>query len=211
MATRRGRDDSLVRSAAFRALVALLAVALLVTGALFGRILEEAVVADGLLGLRPLASSLDSPPSPPGGGAEEGRQPHLYPRLPHLPAFPAIENEDALINRTLYEGRPTIAGIAAVLYRHLRALHESNSRLAAKLASEPKRGGEKKREEEADAARSAYFDLMAASDLRVLEEAYRGGPVFPVREDDSIFVSVASFREHLLADTLMSAFDRAAR
>ncbi|KAL9187610.1 hypothetical protein ACHAXT_005988 [Thalassiosira profunda] len=189
----RRRGDSLASSAAFRILACLLAAALLASGLIYRRL--EALSAD--LGIH--HHQHDVSPLP---------HPHLHPRLPHLPPFPAIDNEDALINQTIYE--PTVAGVAAILYRHLRALHASNRRLAIKFSSQPKRGGPKQREAEAGELRAAYFRLVDEN-LREFEEAYRGRNIFPVREDDSIFVSVASFREHLLAETLMSAFGRAAR
>lgn len=56
----------------------------------------------------------------------------------------------------------------------------------------------------------AYFSL-ARKHLVPLDRAYRGRAVFPVREDGSLFLSLAAFREHLLAATLRDAYDRAAR
>lgn len=137
-------------------------------------------------------------------------KPHLYPRLPHLPPFPTIENEHLLINQTLYENRPTITGIAAILYHHFHALHESNRNISKQLTSTPKSGGIKKREEEATIVRDAYFHLVEEN-LRMFENVYRGRSIFTVRDDDSVFISVASYREHLLGETLMSAFGQAAR
>ena len=58
--------------------------------------------------------------------------------------------------------------------------------------------------------RRGYFELVERN-LRGLEDAYRGRPMFPIRRDGSVFVSVASFREHLLGETLASAFGQAAR
>ncbi|KAL3900773.1 MAG: hypothetical protein SGARI_006173, partial [Bacillariaceae sp.] len=56
---------------------------------------------------------------------------------------------------------------------------------------------------------SGYFDLTE-KELDPFEEAYRGRTIFPIREEeDSIFISLAAFREHLLMPTLQSAFDRA--
>jgi hypothetical protein len=57
----------------------------------------------------------------------------------------------------------------------------------------------------------SYFHLTHDT-LHPFEEAYRGRTIFPIREDeDSIFVSLAAFREHLLGQTLKSAFDQADR
>ena len=52
-----------------------------------------------------------------------------------------------------------------------------------------------------------YFQL-AKQYLSPLEEAYRGREIFPIREDESVFISLAAFREHLLGQTLKSAFGR---
>ena len=200
---RRGDSSCIVSGAAFRVLVGLLAVALLVSCLLALRL--EAVSAEAdrrSLAGTPLRADEKS--------SHSRQQPHLHPRLPHLPAFPAIEDEEALRDQTLRGDRPTVAGVAAVLYRHLRELHESNRRITRKLRSSPKKGGPKKRDEEAAEVRRAYFDLVERN-LRGLEDAYRGRPVFPIRRDESVFVSVASFREHLLGETLASAFGQAAR
>ena len=37
---------------------------------------------------------------------------------------------------------------------------------------------------------------------------YRGKTIFPTREDGSIFLSLAAFREHLLAVTLKDAYSK---
>ncbi|KAL7528160.1 hypothetical protein ACHAWF_002458 [Thalassiosira exigua] len=208
---RRG-DSSLISGAPFKILICLLALALVASILLFSR-LEAVIISHDVnnLGIiRHLPTQRyhrDEDDEPPNNKA---RPPHLHPRLPHLPPFPIIADEDVLIHQTLYENKPTIAGIAAILYRHLNALHESNRRMSQNLSSQPKKGGPNAREREASAVRDAYFDLVR-DDLKELEDARRGGPMFSIREDESVFVSVASFREHLLGETLMSAFDRAAR
>uniref|UniRef100_A0A7S2HSP7 Glycosyltransferase 2-like domain-containing protein n=2 Tax=Helicotheca tamesis TaxID=374047 RepID=A0A7S2HSP7_9STRA len=46
--------------------------------------------------------------------------------------------------------------------------------------------------------------------LLPLDAAYRGRSIFPIREDDSVFMSLAAFRDHLLGETLKQAFRRAA-
>ncbi|KAG7365045.1 glycosyltransferase GlcNAc [Nitzschia inconspicua] len=137
----------------------------------------------------------------------ENNSPHLYPKLPHLPIFPEIQDEDVLIHQTLHKNQPTIAGIAAILYRFLSALHQSNHQLATnKNQTTSSTNGDKRNEVEV--IRRAYFRL-AQEHLVPLDIAYQGRTIFDVRNDDSIFLSVASFREHLLADTLMSAFGSA--
>ena len=141
-------------------------------------------------------------------GHDKHQPPHLYPRLPHLPPFPAIPNATLLINQTLYENKPTIAGIAAVLYKHINALHESNRRITKNLTSTPKHGGQKKREGEAIIVREAYFRLLG-DNIREFENVYYERSIFTVRDDDSILLSIASYREHLLGETLMSAYAQA--
>ena len=125
--------------------------------------------------------------------------PHLYPPLPFLPAFPSIANAEQLIHQVLYDNQPTIAGIAAILYQFLEELHRSNIQLTSTSTH-------------ADLLReiqTSYFKLVQKH-LLPLEKAYRNRPVFEIRQDESIFVSIAAFREHLLADTLRSLFENAA-
>jgi len=121
---------------------------------------------------------------------------HLEPRLPYLPIFPAIEHEGKLIEDTLHHNRPTIAGIAAILYRFLNALHDSNLQLAASSKAN------------VTSIATAYFGLVQEH-LLPLERTYRGRSVFEIRTDDSIYVSIAAFREYLLADTLQSLYGNA--
>jgi [Skp1-protein]-hydroxyproline N-acetylglucosaminyltransferase len=136
--------------------------------------------------------------------------PHLFPKLPYLPIFPKINRERGLIYQTLHEDQPTIAGIAAILYRFLSDLHQSNQYLATHKSNSTISDNNKKSDKtsEVELIRQAYFRL-AQKHLVPLDEAYRGRPIFDIRNDDSIFLSVASFREHLLADTLMSAYSSA--
>lgn len=124
----------------------------------------------------------------------ENPAPHLSPKAPYLPIFPSIPNADSLINDTL-NNKPTMAGIIALLQRFLSELHDRNMELASKHA-------------EGDEIINAFFTL-AKEHLVPFDKAYRDKPIFPIREDESIFLSLASFREHLLADTLMYAFDNA--
>jgi [Skp1-protein]-hydroxyproline N-acetylglucosaminyltransferase len=127
---------------------------------------------------------------------ENADLPHLHPRLPYLPIFAKLENEEQLIEDTLSGRKPTIAGIAAVLSRFLAALHESNLKNSADA------------KQDVAEVIDTYYRLTKEY-LQPLDEAYRDKPIFPIREDDSIFVSLAAFREHLLAQTLKSAFDQA--
>jgi len=118
----------------------------------------------------------------------------IAPEVPYLPPFAEIEKSEKLIMDTL-NGKPTIAGIVAHLNHFLKELHKSNLKNS-------------KQKLEPTGLVQAYFDL-ARQFLRPLDDPYRGRPLFEIREDDSIFISLAAFREHLLAQTLKSAFDQA--
>ena len=120
--------------------------------------------------------------------------PHLDPPVPYLPVFSDIPNSEALIQDVL-DGKPTIAGITALLQKYLKEFHDDNMRLSANQAPGP---------EILDA-----FYKTAKKHLKPFDEVYRNKPIFPIREDDSMFLSLASFREHLLKDTLVYAFDNA--
>lgn len=120
---------------------------------------------------------------------------HLQPRVPHLPVFPTIPNAEQLINDTLQGNKPTMAGVIALIQKFLAELHDRNMELSSKRA-------------EGSEIINAFFEL-ANKHLVPFDKAYRDKPIFPIREDESIFLSLASFREHLLADTLMYAFDNA--
>ncbi len=129
------------------------------------------------------------------GSGDSSHMAHLEPKVPYLPIFAEIPNAEELIKETLRGVKPTIAGIVALLQKFLAELHDKNMELAAKTAD----GHE---------IISAFWDI-AKKHLVPFDEAYRGRPIFPIREDESIFLSLASFREHLLADTLSYAFDNA--
>lgn len=180
---------SFTASIAFRLLAALLGLAVLTSIWIFFQLDADALHVSSLL--RQHQEESQAPP------------PHLFPRLPYLPAFPSLgdnpEQVQDLIDQTLHANTPTIAGIAAILYAFLQDLHASHKHIA-------------------QSERSAYnFDDIRASYVRLvqkhlvpLDAAYRTHPIFPIRHDDSVFVSVAAFREHLLADTLASMFASAA-
>ena len=125
------------------------------------------------------------------GGIETA---HLEPKAPYLPVFPTIPNADQLISDTLNK-KPTMAGIIALIQEFLSELHDKNMELSARKAQ----GTE---------VINAFFET-AKKHLVPFDQAYRNKPIFPIREDESVFLSLASFREHLLADTLMYAYDNA--
>ena len=120
--------------------------------------------------------------------------PNVEIEIPYLPVFTPIPNHEQQKADTL-AGKPTIAGIAACIRDFLDALHASNKKHSQEKA-------------EFSVIIKQYFDL-ATTYLKPLEDAYHGQPIFPVRDDGSIFISLAAFREHLLAQTLRSAFSEA--
>ena len=125
---------------------------------------------------------------------------HLVPHLPPLPPIlntRNIPNAETLIDDTISGKHPTIAGISLVLDRFLHEMHKSNKQLASHG-----------RQVERDQVHEQFVKL-AREHLAPFEATYRDKSIFPIRDDDSIFISLASFRDHLLGDTLKGAFDQA--
>lgn len=120
--------------------------------------------------------------------------PHLSPPVPYLPIFQSIPNAQQLIAQTI-NGIPTIAGITALLQAYMAEFHDENMRLSSTQA----RG---------DEILSSFYSLVRKH-LTPFDQAYRNKPIFPIRDDDSVFLSLAAFREHLLKDTMVYAFDNA--
>ena len=125
---------------------------------------------------------------------------HLVPHLPPLPSIlntRNIPNSKMLMDDTLSGKHPTIAGVSLVLDNFLHELHKSNKRIAqhGKIATR-------------DEVHNAFVRL-AQEHLAPFEATYRDKPIFPIRTDDSVFISLASFRDYLLGDTLKGAFDQA--
>jgi len=129
--------------------------------------------------------------------------PHLLPMPPILPVFAEVENGDKLIDDLLHHNKPTMAGIVAFFTKYLERLHDQNKKLSKQEGRDVT--GENIHEM---LLVDSYFDLTKEV-IDPFEDAYRGRTIFPVRDDESVFISLAAFREHLLAQTLMSAFDRA--
>jgi len=133
--------------------------------------------------------------------------PHLLPRIAPLPIFNDVVdgggNREQLISDLLHYNKPTIAGIIAFMngyQRKLHAMHQRNSK-------------EQHRDKTGDSIDAmqlinSYFELTT-KEIDPLENAYRGRTIFPIRDDDSFFISLAAFREFLLGKSLMSAFDNA--
>ena len=121
-------------------------------------------------------------------------EPHLYPPFPILPIFSTVDNASTLIQDVL-KGKPTMAGIMALLQTYMSELHNENMKLAASHAT-PK-----------DILNMFY--RLASKHIVPFDKVYRNKSIFPIRDDESIFMSLAAFREHLLMDTLTYAFDNA--
>ena len=119
---------------------------------------------------------------------------HLVPKVPILPLFNSIPSSEDYVAR-LMEGRPTMAGITALLQKFLDEFHKQNEeKLKNNLSGET--------------SLSNFFGLVGKY-LEPFDAVYRGRSIFPIREDESIFMSVAAFREGLLTATLVSAFKNA--
>jgi len=129
--------------------------------------------------------------------------PHLIPKAPVLPIFAEIENGEKLIDDLINHNKPTIAGIIAHFNSYLKKLHVQNKYLSEKEHRD--KTGDKI---DAMGIVKAYYNITEPI-FDPLEDAYRGRNIFPVRDDDSVFISLAAFREYLLAETMMSAFDKA--
>jgi len=119
------------------------------------------------------------------------------PLPPVLPIFAPVPDAQKWMQSTL-AGKPTLAGIAALLQHYIHELHMLNQKLAAERAN-------------ASIIVERIFKLTSDI-LGQFDAAYRGRPIFPIREEEeTIFLSLAAFREHLLADTLVYAFKNAAQ
>ena len=144
------------------------------------------------------------PPPPPVARADENAVvdekalPHLYPHFPPMPPHTmAVELfGEQIITNTLSHNQPTIAGIIAILQRFLTKLHQMLV--------------ENKHAPTADIVIEKYFALVNEY-LAPFEEAYRDRPIFPIREDGSVFMSLGAYRDHLLGETLRQAFKTASR
>mmetsp|Transcript_17232 Transcript_17232/g.24258 ORF Transcript_17232/g.24258 Transcript_17232/m.24258 type:complete len:619 (+) Transcript_17232:50-1906(+) len=120
-------------------------------------------------------------------------KPYLYPPLKPLPPHATIDDASKLRQDTLDGSNPTIAGIASIMQEFLKELHTTFHDLGQRRAN---------RDEVID----AYLEL-AKQHLLPLDNQYRGQPVFPIRqEEESIYISIAAYRDHLLGETLKDAF-----
>lgn len=137
-----------------------------------------------------------------GGGRHESmaqrfeEAPHLRPLVPPLPPhLMATDLFGEQIATDAIEGRPTIAGIVAILQTFLSHVHAMEV---------------EKKSAAAHQVIDAYFSIVDR-DLRPFEDAYRRRSIFPIREDSTIFMSLGAYRDHLLGETLRQAFKNAKR
>jgi len=117
--------------------------------------------------------------------------------FPPLPARLMAEEMygSEIVSNLLEHNEPTIAGIIALLQRFLSQLHLLLVKDRDELRPE--------------IVIREYIDLVDAI-IGPFESAYRARSIFPIRDDDSIFISLAAYRDHLLGETLRQAFDTAA-
>eukprot|EP00546_Thalassionema_frauenfeldii_P017202 CAMPEP_0178898490 /NCGR_PEP_ID=MMETSP0786-20121207/2361_1 /TAXON_ID=186022 /ORGANISM="Thalassionema frauenfeldii, Strain CCMP 1798" /LENGTH=564 /DNA_ID=CAMNT_0020569217 /DNA_START=323 /DNA_END=2017 /DNA_ORIENTATION=- len=116
--------------------------------------------------------------------------------LPVLPIFTPVPDGEALIESTMDGSNPTMPGVIALMQKYLKELDAANKRLRDS------------RNFDAQKVTETFFDVSFKY-LKPFDDAYRGRSIFPIREDESIFLSLAAYREHLLADTLTYAFTQA--
>ena len=125
---------------------------------------------------------------------QQHEPPYLQPRLPPLPPhLLAAELFGQHIITDTLTGNPTIAGITAILQTFLTNIHAMEVQHKSSTAHE---------------VIDAYFAVIE-SDLAPFERAYRSRPIFDIREDDTIFMSLGAYRDHLLGATLKEAFKNA--
>jgi len=117
--------------------------------------------------------------------------------LPILPVFSPVPNAQHKMDETILEGKPSIAGIIAILQNFLRQLHTTNVAMMQGGHNDPTEVLEN------------YFNV-AKEHLRPFEKKYQDQSIFPIdTANETIFLSLAAYREHLLADTLQYAFRKA--
>jgi [Skp1-protein]-hydroxyproline N-acetylglucosaminyltransferase len=135
--------------------------------------------------------------------------PHLIPKFEPLPTFSDtsifydIPNQIQLIDDLINNNKPTIAGIIAFMNEYHKKLHQMHKR-NSESQSRDKTGNNI----DEMLLINSYFDLTK-KEIDPLDNAYRGRTIFPIRDDESLFISLAAFREHLLGKSLMSAFNKA--
>ena len=131
---------------------------------------------------------------------KHGDKDYLTPVVPVLPIFSPVpggpEAAKVLREDTIHHHQATMGGVISILQNFLNQLHQHNRALAAQKHVTEK-------------TVINDFVQLVQTELQPFEDAYRDETIFPVRDDDSIFLSLAAYREHLLADTLRYAFSHA--
>ena len=115
---------------------------------------------------------------------------HFPPLPPHQQAVDLFGPH--IIHDTLLHN-PSIPGIIAIFQSFLTAVHDMLTR---------------NKDADASTVIFDYFSLVQTI-LRPLEDRYRHRPMFDIREDDSIYMSLGSYRDHLLGETLKQAYRNA--
>ena len=123
------------------------------------------------------------------------------PPPPILPIFEPVPDSNILIDQLLHKNQPTIGGIVALLQQFIWSYHKTNHELAVSDNKDPIKVIEN-------------YVTLTQQILKPFEETYiyntdGENSKIPIRQDDSLFLSVAAFREHLLHDTLVEAFENA--
>jgi hypothetical protein len=102
---------------------------------------------------------------------------------------------EVIITNLIEHDEPTIAGIIALMQRFLAKLRillvNNRDELKPEVVIEE------------------YIELVYTI-LGPLELAYRDKPIFTIRNDDSNFISLAAYRDHLLGEALRQAYQHAA-
>jgi len=119
---------------------------------------------------------------------------HLLPHVPILPLFNSISHAEDKI-ASLMDGRASMVGVVALLQKFLSELHNRNQEAS-------------KTEADGNKVLDNFFHLTEKY-IKPFDNAYQGRHIFPLREDGSIFISIAAFREGFLLETLVSAFKNA--
>jgi len=119
---------------------------------------------------------------------------HLLPHVPITPLFNSISHAEDHIARLL-DGQASMVGVIALLQKFISELHDRNQEASIADAE-----GQQVLE---------YSFHLTEKHLKPFDAAYRGKHIFPLREDGSIYISLAAFREPYLVGTLVSAFKNA--
>lgn len=123
---------------------------------------------------------------------------HLLPHIPILPLFDSIPNSKDHI-QNLLQGKATMAGVVALMQEFISELHDKNMEVHF-AKPDGNKGGKM--------ILDNFYEL-AEKHLKPFDDVYHGKHIFPIREDNSIFISLAAFREFYLLETLESAFKNA--